>query len=128
VHAKALLSQEFRALLAARRLPVEKLRDVENSPRGILRGFGPKLGPVGEAGFAARAHEPVAGRAMLEAVAASLLSAREAVREQCAQLQHTLAVPRAQHLRSAPRLRVATTRHRSGEYITSLLHLPIVSR
>ena len=33
VHAKTLLSQEVRALLTARKLPVEKRRDVENSLR-----------------------------------------------------------------------------------------------
>ena len=37
VHAKTLLSQEVRPLLAARRLLVEKLRDLENSLRGNLQ-------------------------------------------------------------------------------------------
>ena len=39
VHVKTLLAQEVRALLTARKLLVEKLRDVDNSLRGILRGF-----------------------------------------------------------------------------------------
>jgi transposase len=90
VHAKTLLSQELRALLAARRLLVEKLRDLENSLRGILRGFGLKLGRVGKAGFAARVRELVAGQAMLEAVSASVLQAREAMREQYAVLHGRL--------------------------------------
>ncbi len=90
VHAKGLLAQEIRALLTARRLLVEKLRDVENSLRGILRGFGLKVGPVGKAGFAARVRELVAGQAMLEAVAAPVLRAREAMREQCAELHRRL--------------------------------------
>lgn len=51
VHAETLPSQELRALLAARKLLVGKLRDLENSLRGILRGFGLKVGPVGGAGF-----------------------------------------------------------------------------
>ncbi len=90
VHAKTLLAQETRALLTARRLLVEKLRDLENSLRGILRGFGLKVGPVGKAGFAARVRELVAGQAMLEAVAAPVLRAREAMREQCAELHRRL--------------------------------------
>ena len=38
--AKALLVQEIRALLTARKLLVAKLRDIEGSLRGILRGLG----------------------------------------------------------------------------------------
>jgi transposase len=90
VHAKTLLSQEMRALLAARRLLVEKLRDLENSLRGILRGFGLKVGRVGKANFPARVRELVAGQAMLEAVVEPVLRAREAVREQCAELHRRL--------------------------------------
>ena len=39
VHAKSASSQEIRALLTSRRLLLDKLRDVELSLRGILRGF-----------------------------------------------------------------------------------------
>jgi transposase len=46
VHAKSASSQEIRALLTARRLLLDKLRDVELSVCGILRGFGLKLGKV----------------------------------------------------------------------------------
>jgi transposase len=53
VHIKRLLAQEVRALLTVHKLPVEKLRDVDNSPRDILRGFGLKVDRVGKAGFAA---------------------------------------------------------------------------
>jgi transposase len=42
VHAKSASSQEIRALLTARRLPLDKLRNVGLS----LRGFGLKLGKV----------------------------------------------------------------------------------
>src|SRR5687767_15785101 len=61
VHAKTLLAQEIRALLTARKLLVEKLRDVENSLRGMLRGFGLKIGRASKAGYAARVRELVAG-------------------------------------------------------------------
>jgi transposase len=67
VQVKTLLAQEVRALLTARKLLVEKLPDVDNSLRGILRGFGLKAGRVGKAGFAGRIRELVARQAMLEA-------------------------------------------------------------
>jgi transposase len=54
VHAKSASSQELRALLTARRLLLDKLRDVELSVRGILRGFGLKLGKVTQRGFETR--------------------------------------------------------------------------
>jgi transposase len=82
VHVKTLLAQEVRALLTARKLLVEKLRDVDNSLRGILRGFGLKVGRVGKAGFAGRIRELVAGQAMLEAVVEPMLQVHDALREQ----------------------------------------------
>ena len=39
VHCKSLAAQEMRALLTARKLVQSKLHDVQNSLRGILRGF-----------------------------------------------------------------------------------------
>ena len=44
VHCKSLAAQEVRALLTARRLLQGKRHDVEMSLRGILRGFGLKVG------------------------------------------------------------------------------------
>ena len=44
VHCKSMSAQEIRALLTARKLVQSKLHDVENSLRGILRGFGLKVG------------------------------------------------------------------------------------
>jgi transposase len=40
VHCKSMSAQETRTLLTARKLVQSKLRDMENSLRGILRGFG----------------------------------------------------------------------------------------
>jgi transposase len=60
VHVKAPMVQEIRALLTARKLLVAKLRDVESSLRGILRGFGLKVGAISKGQFAARIHELVA--------------------------------------------------------------------
>ena len=53
VHVKAPMVQEIRALLTARKLLVAKLRDVESSLRGILRGFGLKVGAVSKGKFEA---------------------------------------------------------------------------
>jgi transposase len=60
VHVKTLLAQEVRALLTARKLLVEKLRDVDNSLRGILRGFGLKVGRGRQGRL--RGPDPRAGR------------------------------------------------------------------
>ena len=43
-------AQEVRALLTARKLVQSKLYDIEMSLRGILRGFGPTVGPMKRAG------------------------------------------------------------------------------
>ena len=46
VHCKSLPAQETRALLTARKLLQTKNHDVEMSLRGVLRGFGLKVGPT----------------------------------------------------------------------------------
>jgi transposase len=76
VHCKSVAAQETRALLTARKLIQSKLLDVENSLRGILRGFGLKVGKTTAKSFAGRIGELVAGHPNLEAVAAALLSVR----------------------------------------------------
>src|SRR3712207_5034304 len=79
VHVKSALSQELRALLTARKLLVGKVRDLDNGIRGLLRGFGLKVGRIGERAFAERARELVAGRTALEALVRPLLAARAAL-------------------------------------------------
>src|ERR1700738_3491943 len=54
VHAKSVGSQEVRALLVGRKLLQAKLLHVELSIRGILRGFGLKVGEVSRGRFEAR--------------------------------------------------------------------------
>lgn len=76
VHRKSAAAQEVRALLVGRKLLQSKLRDVELSIRGILRGFGLKVGEVSKGRFAARIEELIAGHAMLEAVIGAMLTAR----------------------------------------------------
>src|SRR5919112_5135801 len=80
VHCKSAPAQEVRALLVARKLLQGKLLDVELSIRGILRGFGLKLGEVSKGRFAARVRDLVTGQAMLERVIEPMLRAREALR------------------------------------------------
>lgn len=76
VHAKSIGSQEMRALLVARKQLLGKLIDVELSIRGILRGFGLKVGQVTRKEFEARIWELVMGQATLERIARAMLSAR----------------------------------------------------
>jgi transposase len=76
VHCKSMEAQETRAILSARKLVQAKLHDVEMSLRGILRGFGLKVGKTSPRQFEGRIRELVAGHASLEAVAAALLSVR----------------------------------------------------
>jgi transposase len=80
VHCKSPPAQEVRALLVGRKLLQGKLLDVELSIRGILRGFGLKVGVVSKGRFAARIRELVTGQAMLERVIEPMLRAREALR------------------------------------------------
>jgi transposase len=74
VHCKSAEAQEIRALLTARKLVQSRLYDVEMSLRGILRGFGLKVGRTTPKRFAERIRELVVGHATLEAVGAALLS------------------------------------------------------
>jgi transposase len=76
VHCKSLGAQEVRAVLTARKLVQSKRLDVENSLRGILRGFGLKVGKTTDRNFADRIQELVQGHPALEAIGAALLSVR----------------------------------------------------
>jgi transposase len=76
VHCKSMAAQEVRAVLTARKLVQSKLQDVENSLRGILRGFGLKVGKTTDKSFAGRIRELVQGQPSLEVVGEALLSVR----------------------------------------------------
>lgn len=82
VHCKSMEAQEVRAMLTARKLVQTKLRDVENSLRGILRGFGLKVGKVTEREFAGRIEELVAGQSQLEIIARALLAVRAVLQKE----------------------------------------------
>jgi transposase len=107
VHCKSLAAQEVRALLTARKLVQAKLYDVEMSLRGILRGFGLKVGRTTPRRFAGRIRELVAGQTTLEVVAAALLAAHEALLREFAGLEKRVraiagADARTRRLMSAP--------------------------
>jgi transposase len=76
VHCKSMAAQEVRAILTARKLVQSKLLDVENSLRGILRGFGLKVGKTTRTNFARRIKELVKGQPNLETIGEALLSVR----------------------------------------------------
>jgi transposase len=76
VHAKSMCSREVRALLVARKQLLGRLIDVELSIRGILRGFGLKVGVVTRKSFEGRIRELVTGHITLERIAGAMLSAR----------------------------------------------------
>jgi transposase len=74
VHCKSIEAQETRAILTARKLVQSKLRDVEMSLRGTLRGFGLKVGRTTPNRFAARIKELVEEHPTLQVIATSLLA------------------------------------------------------
>src|ERR1700687_6073430 len=91
VHCKSLPAQETRALLTGRKLLQSKHLDVEMSLRGVLRGFGMKVGqPTTVRRFAGRIRELVEGHPTLTAVAEALLAAREVLGEQLRRLDKRL--------------------------------------
>ena len=63
-------------MLTARKLVQSKLHDVETSLRGILRGFGLKVGPTTPKRFEARIQELVTGHPSLQVIAGALLAVR----------------------------------------------------
>ena len=100
VHAKSMGSQEVRALLVARKQLLGRLIDVELSIRGILRGFGLKVGPVTRKGFEARIQELVTGHATLERITDAMLSARAALKAEYEKLHKAvLAIVREDSIR-----------------------------
>jgi transposase len=52
VHCKSMEAQETRAMLTARKLVQKELMETESNLRGILRGFGLKVGKTTPVGFA----------------------------------------------------------------------------
>jgi transposase len=76
VHCKSIEAQETRALLTARKLVQKELLETDSSLRGILRGFGLKVGKTTPVKFEGRIKELVAGHPNLEVIAHALLAVR----------------------------------------------------
>jgi transposase len=90
VHCKSLPAQETRVLLTVRKLLQTKNHDIEMSLRGVLRGFGLKVGPTTPRTFPSRIRELVAGHPTLSTVAEALLAARSTLFEQWQKLEKRL--------------------------------------
>jgi transposase len=90
VHCKSLPAQELRAVLTGRKLLQGKRHDVEMSLRGILRGFGLKVGPTTAHSFERRIRDLVEEHPTLVAVADALLLAWATLGEQLGKLHKRL--------------------------------------
>jgi transposase len=90
VHCKSLPAQETRALLTARKLVQSKHHDLEMSLRGILRGFGLKVGATSPRTFEGRVRDLVADHPTLLVVAEALLVGRAALGEQLSSFERQL--------------------------------------
>jgi transposase len=77
VHCKSFGAQETRAVLTARTLVQSKLYDIEMSLRGILRGFGLKVGPTTSNRFAGRIRDLVVAHPTLHVIAEALVAVHE---------------------------------------------------
>ena len=79
VHVKSPSCRSWRALLTARRMVLNKRRDVENGIRALLREAGLKVGTPSRKDFPARVRELVADDPVLMSLAESLLSVIEVI-------------------------------------------------
>jgi transposase len=86
LHVKAVSAREQRARLAARETLVRQLRGLENSVRGLLRGFGLRIPPVLRGRWSAAVRALVEGHPSLPGIVEPLLRAREALRDELATL------------------------------------------
>ena len=82
VHCKSVDAQDNRTLLAARKILQCKWHDLEVSLRGLLRGYGLKVGETNRKTFELKLRELVAGVPGLAEVSEALLKARAVLFEQ----------------------------------------------
>ena len=74
VHVKSASCRSWRALLTARRMVLNKRRDIENGLRALLREVGLKVGTPSRKDFAARVRELAAADPVLSSMVKPLLS------------------------------------------------------
>ncbi len=82
VHVKTPSCRSWRALLAARRLVLNKRRDVENGVRALLREAGLKVGTPSRKDFPARVRELAADDPVLAGLSEALLSVIEVMNQE----------------------------------------------
>jgi transposase len=87
VHVKTVPAREQRTLLAARSTLMRRQKDIENSVRGLLKGFGLRLGRLLRTRWDGAVRDIVAGNPMLAMIMEPLLVARRTLREQLAILE-----------------------------------------
>ena len=107
VHCKSMEAQETRAMLTARKLVQSKLHDVENSLRGLLRGFGLKVGKTTDRTFASRVRELAEGHPSLAKIVESLLAVQAVLQREFKEFEKQVRVmaradARARLLMTAP--------------------------
>jgi transposase len=90
VHCKSLAAQEVRSLLTARKLLQSKRIDVEMSLRGVLRGFGLKVGTTTPRTFASRVRELTNSHEILKEIADAMLRVHEVMIKQCRSLENRI--------------------------------------
>lgn len=86
VHVKSPSCRSWRALLTARRMLLNKRRDVENGIRALLREVGLKVGTPSRKDFAVRVRELAADDPVLASLAESLLSVVEVMTQEVERL------------------------------------------
>jgi transposase len=86
VHVKSPTCRSWRALLTARRMLLNKRRDVENGIRALLREVGLKVGTPSRKDFATRVHALAADDPVLASLARSMLAVVEVMTEEVARL------------------------------------------
>jgi transposase len=84
VHVKTMDAREQRALLATRSTLGRRLRDIENSVRGLLRGFGLRAPRLLRGRWDTAVRDLIAGHPGLPDIIEPLLKARTALRDQLA--------------------------------------------
>jgi len=107
VHVKSPSCRSWRALLTARRMVLNKRRDVENGVRALLREAGLKVGTPSRKDFPARVRELAAGDAVLNALVESLLSVIRVMTDEVARLTKRVldevrVEPTCRHLMTVP--------------------------
>lgn len=114
VHCKSLPAQEVRALLAARKLLQSKRIDVEMSIRGLLRGFGLKVGKTTPRTFEHRVEELTNSHDTLRSIGAALLRARAVLEQEVKGLEKKVFV----QAREDKRVRLLMTAHGVGALVS----------